>query len=73
MELALASLHCRRTAKRWFTLPRSFSVRKLDRRVSRFGRACEPTGYMPQPRMLRYQSKYPLTIYSSGIEKIIAV
>lgn len=72
MDIVLALLHCQNTARKQFALPTSFSVQKLDRRISRFGKKCDSIAYFPCAKTLQYKSKYPLTIYSSGIEKVIA-
>ena len=72
MEGLLATLSCHNTARKRFVLPQSFSVQKVERKISHFGTEYEPLTSSPRPVMLRYQSKAPLTIWSSGIEKVIA-
>ena len=72
MDLCLVTLHCRQTARKQFVLPRDFSVRRVEKRLSRFGRACEPTAYSPRSDTLRCQSQFPVKRYSSGIEKVAA-
>ena len=72
MDVVLAVLHCHNTARKQFVLPQSFSAKKVEKRISRFGQKCEPIAISPRPETLRYKSHAPLTIYSSGIEKIIA-
>lgn len=72
MDIGLAMLHCHNTARRQFVLLRSFSAQKVEMRISRFGQKCEPIAISPRPETLRYKSNAPMTIYSSGIEKIIA-
>lgn len=72
MDVGLAMLHCHNTARRQFVLLRSFSAQKVEMRISRFGQKCEPIAISPRPETLRYKSNAPMTIYSSGIEKIIA-
>jgi len=72
MDVGLAMLHCHNTARKQFVLPQSFSAKKVEKRISRFGQKCEPIAISPRPETLRYKSHAPLTIYSSGIEKIIA-
>lgn len=72
MDVKLAMLHCRNTARKQFILPHSFSVQKIERRISRFGKKYEPTAISPRPEKLQYKSNAPLTVYSSGIEKVIA-
>ena len=72
MDVGLAMLHCHNTARKHFILPESFSEQKVERRINRFGKKYEPSAISPCPEALRYKSNAPITIYSSGIEKIIA-
>lgn len=72
MDVGLATLHCHNTARKYFVLPKSFSEQKVERKITRFGKKYEPSAISPRPETLRYKSKAPITIYSSGIEKIIA-
>ena len=72
IDVGLAMLHCHNTARKQFVLPQSFSAKKVEKRISRFGQKCEPIAISPRPETLRYKSHAPMTIYSSGIEKIIA-
>ena len=72
MDLGLAILHCHNTARKHFVLPKSFSEQKVERKIDRFGKKYEPAAISPRPETLRYKSNAPITIYSSGIEKIIA-
>ena len=72
MDVGLAMLHCHNTARKHFILPESFSEQKVERRINRFGKKYEPSAISPRPETLRYKSNAPMTIYSSGIEKIIA-
>lgn len=72
MDVGLAILHCHNTARKHFVLPESFSEQKVERRINRFGKKYEPSAISPRPETLRYKSNAPITIYSSGIEKIIA-
>ena len=72
MDVGLAMLHCHNTARKHFVLPESFSEQKVERRINRFGKKYEPSAISPRPKTLRYKSNAPITIYSRGIEKIIA-
>jgi len=72
MDVGLAMLHCHNTARKHFILSESFSEQKVERRINRFGKKYEPSAISPRPETLRYKSNAPMTIYSSGIEKIIA-
>ena len=73
LDMFLGMLHCRNKARKRFTLPRTFSVPAAERSIARFGRKCQLLALSPQPDLLQYQSRYPITVYASGIEKIIAV
>lgn len=72
MDVGLAMLHYHNTARKHFILPESFSEQKVERRINRFGKKYEPSAISPRPETLRYKSNAPMTIYSSGTEKIIA-
>lgn len=71
VDTALAMIHCNSTARKWFVLPKSFSVEKAERKISKFGKEYEPTISSPCPKTLRYKSNAPINIYSKGIEKIV--
>lgn len=73
MDIELATLHCRRTARKRFALPPSFGAEKVKKRILKFGKPCAPTALSPAPQILQYKSDYPWTEYSRGIEKVIAV
>jgi hypothetical protein len=72
MDIGLAMLHCHNTARKQFALPGSFSIQEIERRIVRFGKSCESTVGSPRPEILQYKSNAPITIYASGIEKVIA-
>lgn len=72
MDIGLAMVHCHNTARKWFALPESFSAQKVEKKISLFGKRYESSAILPIPKMLQYKSNAPLTIYASGIEKIIA-
>ncbi|MDD6095554.1 MAG: hypothetical protein PUC29_07415 [Clostridia bacterium] len=72
MDLALAALHCQNTTRKRFVLPQSFTVQKVEKKILRFGKKYEPTAISPLPETLQYKSNAPITIYSKGIEKVIA-
>ena len=73
MDIVLATLHCNNTARKRFALPKSFAVKNAENRISKFGKQYSPIAISPKPHLLQYKSNAPLTIYSSGIEKVIAV
>ncbi len=67
VDIGLAMLHCQSTARKRFILPRSFSVQKVEKKISRFGQKYEPTAISPRPKNLQYKINAPITVYSSGI------
>ena len=73
MDISFATLHCNNTARKRFALPRLFDVKKVENRILKFGKPCSPIAISLKPHLLQYESNAPLTIYSSGIEKVIAV
>lgn len=72
-DMMLARLRCRLKARKQFVLPDNFSEGKMYGKISRFGKTSEPTISSPYLKLLQYKSKNPLTVYSSGIEKIVAL
>lgn len=72
LDCTLALLHCRQTARKQFTLPKSFSVSKLDKRITRFGKKCDSRPLSPMPQALMYKFKPSITVYAKGIETVIA-
>lgn len=72
LDLSLALEHCRSTARTRYSIPPACSVARMERRISHYGRKCAPTPYMPQPTNLRYRFKSSITVYTRGIEKVVA-
>ena len=73
MDIGFAKLHCNNTARKKFTLPRSFTIKKVENRILKYAKQHSPIAISPKPHILRYKSNAPLTVYSSGIEKVVAV
>lgn len=71
MDLMLAALHCQNTARKQY--PLTFSVEKRIRKLSRFGKDCEPLTLSPRPTLLRCKSSPSMTIYAKRVEKLFAV
>ncbi len=71
MDVILGTLHCHNTAGKWVVLPKSFSAQTAEKGLLRFGKAYEPITIFPRPHTLRYKSAFPMTVYSSGIEKVL--
>ena len=72
MDMALASLSCYRTARTQYTLPANRTADSIRRSILRYGMQCNPSPIQPQPAALRYKFSNPMTVYSRGIERVIA-
>ena len=72
MDMALALECSHHTARTQYTLPASCTAEGIRRRVLRYGAACEPRPIQPQPAALRYKFSSSMTVYASGIERVIA-
>ena len=72
MDMALATLSCYRTARKQYTLPSGRPAEVIRQSVLRYGTHCDPKPIQPQPCALRYKFSSPMTVYSSGIERVIA-
>lgn len=72
MDAALATLSCLKTARKQYTLPQRRTAEQIRRSIMRYGIDCEPVSRQPEPAALRYKFSSPITIYSRGIERVIA-
>lgn len=72
MDAALAALSCHRTARKQYTLPANRTADAIRRSILRYGTQCSPSPIQPQPAALRYKFSNPMTVYSRGIERVIA-
>ncbi len=72
LDTELAVMSCESTVRTQYDLPSSFSPKKKEKRLSAFGTAYPPSSAQPQPNILQYKLCHPITIYSCGIEKVIA-
>ena len=72
LDATLAMLSCARTAKAKYFLPKRRTADNIRRSILRYGKGCQPVPIQPQPSALRYKFSNPLTIYSSGIERVVA-
>ncbi|MBQ9778666.1 MAG: hypothetical protein IJW22_07050, partial [Clostridia bacterium] len=73
LDVILAGIHCYNTARKQFDISGRRSIRSIEKRVARFGKKCEAAPISPQPDVLRYRFHFPVTVYSKGIEKVVAV
>lgn len=71
LDICLATMQGYTKAYRRYPLQLDAEV--LNKRLSRFGKGCEPVALQPKPQLLRFKSTAPVTVYSSGIEKVVAV
>ena len=72
MDMALTSLSCNLTARTQYTLPANRTADSIRRSILRYGTQCNPSAIQPQPAALRYKFSNPITVYSRGIERVIA-
>ena len=71
IDLGLAMLSCYNTARKRYELPKSRSIKKIEKRVSAFGKDYAPVAVQPKPSVLRYKFNSSLTVYSKGTEKVV--
>lgn len=72
MDTTLAMLSCARTARAKYFLPQRRTADKIRRSILRYGKGYRPVSIQPQPSALRYKFSNPITVYSSGIERVVA-
>lgn len=72
MDMTLAMLSCYQTARKQYTLPPSRSADAIRHSIVRYGMQCQPLPSQPQPAALRYTFSAPMTVYSRGIERVVA-
>lgn len=72
MDMALATLSCYDTARTQYRLPNTRTLQKIDTAISHYGVKCAPAPITPPPDDLRYRYSSPVTVYSSGIERVVA-
>lgn len=72
MDMVLGTLSCHKTARKQYTLPARRTANKIRRSILSYGMDCTPVPLEPQPSALRYRFSNPVTIYSRGIERVIA-
>ncbi|MBO5906915.1 MAG: hypothetical protein J6Q85_02015 [Clostridia bacterium] len=73
MDIMLTTLHCRNTARRQFKIPDSRTTQSIEKSLTRYGREYEPIAITPRPTYLGYKFSSPITVYSSGIERVVAI
>ena len=73
LDMALATYACYTDARKQYVLPPDVTKDKICRRILRYGTKCQATYKNPEPLALRYKFSSPVTVYNSGIERVIAV
>ena len=71
IDMTLAMFHCHNMARKKFVLPKNFSQKWVENRILLFGKECEPTQILPLPHSVRYKFNTPITVFTSGIEKVV--
>ncbi len=71
IDFCLTTIHCTNTARLHFTLPSALSPEKVEKRVARFGKMATPVAESSILKSLRYRYSRPVTVYNSGVEKVI--
>lgn len=72
MDMALATLSCHDTARTQYRLPNTRTSQKIAAAISHYGIKCAPAAIKPHPDDLRYHFSSPVTVFSSGIERVVA-
>ena len=72
MDMMLAMLSCYRTARKLYYLPKNRTADTIRRSILRYGTECAPAPIKPSPSALRYKFGNPMTVYNSGIERVVA-
>ena len=72
MDMMLAMLSCYRTARKLYYLPKNRTADAIRRSILRYGTGCDPAPIKPTPSALRYKFGNPMTVYNSGIERVVA-
>ncbi len=71
-QLVLTTIDCENKARLKFELPKKFNIKDLEKRISKYGKSYEPVTVFPQPEILNYKFKNPVSIYSKGFETIVS-
>lgn len=71
-QMVLTTIDCENKARTKFELPEKLKIKDLEKRISKYGKSYEPVTVFPQPEILKYKFKNPVSIYSKGIETIVS-
>ena len=73
MDVMLSMFYYIKKARKQFDLPQNFSSKCAEERIKRFGKRYPPLSVKPCPSTLQYKHISPITVYTSGIEEVVAV
>ncbi len=71
-ELMLKMIEAKNKQRTEFVLPEGITKEKIESNVRKIGAPVEPALFLPQPQILNYSFKTPLTGFSSGIETVVS-
>lgn len=71
-ELVLKIIEANNKKRTKFDFPKNLSKDKIEKTIRRIGIKCEPTSVFPQPEILQYQFKMPVSAHAKGLETIIS-
>jgi hypothetical protein len=71
IDAMLVQMHYYSIARKKFVLQNNFSLKRFEGRISLFGKEYEPTQILPLPHSVRYKCETPITVFTSGIEKVV--
>lgn len=72
MDTGLALLSCYRTARTVYCLPKGRTADVIRRSILRYGKGYEPKPGHLQPSALRYKHSNSMTVYTKGVERVVA-
>lgn len=71
-ELVLKIIEANNKKRTKFDFPKNLSKDKIEKTIRKIGIKCEPTTVFPQPEILQYQFKMPVSAHAKGLETIIS-
>lgn len=71
-ELVLKIIEANNKKRTKFDFPKNLSKDKIEKTIRRIGIKCVPTTVFPQPEILQYQFKMPVSAHAKGLETIIS-
>ena len=72
-ELVLKMIEANMKQRTKFILPEGLTKEKIESNVRKIGKPVESALVLPQPQILNYSFKTPLTGFSSGIETVVSL